>query len=344
MTIQLLQTEREQDAAPAQEVGDTLPELDDHLHLVARRFSAGNVVPFLGAGVNLAHRSGPFEQGRTLPSGAELAKYLADELGYPSRATTSDLLRVAQYVSLMLGTGDLYDALRKIFNADYECNEVHHFLAELPDTLRAKGYQLPAQLIVTTNYDDVLERAFSEAGEPYDVVRYIAEGEDSGKFAHRLANGTERVIREPNKYRELDLGKRTVILKIHGAVDRINADKDSYVITEDHYIDYLSYSDISSFIPATLMAKLRESHLLFLGYSLGDWNLRVILRRIWRQQKLRRKSWAIQLHPLPMEKQLWAQRDVEIHDVSLDAHVRALRRRVEVLPTIAPGDTEEDAP
>jgi hypothetical protein len=344
MTIETPKAGCASEATSADEAADMLPGLDDHLHLVARRLSAGNVVPFLGAGVNLAHRSGPFQQGHTLPSGPELASYLATELGYPSHTTTSDLLRVAQYASLMLGTGDLYEALRKIFNADYECNEVHRFLAELPDTLRAKGYRAPAQLIVTTNYDDVLERAFCQAGEPFEVVRYIADGEDSGKFVHVLANGTENVIREPNNYRQLDLGQRTIILKIHGAVDRCDADKDSYVITEDHYIDYLSYSDISSFIPASLMAKLRESHLLFLGYSLGDWNLRVILRRIWRQQKLRRKSWAVQLHPLPIEKQLWAQRDVEIHDVSLDAYVRALSRRVDVLPTIAPAETEGDEP
>jgi hypothetical protein len=32
---------------------------------------------------------------------------------------------------------------------------------------------------------------------------------------------------------------RPVILKIHGAVDRVELERDSYVITEDHYIDEL---------------------------------------------------------------------------------------------------------
>ena len=36
-----------------------------------------------------------------------------------------------------------------------------------------------------------------------------------------------------------------MILKIHGAVDRTDSDRDSYVITEDHYIDYLTRTDIS---------------------------------------------------------------------------------------------------
>ena len=32
-------------------------------------------------------------------------------------------------------------------------------------------------------------------------------------------------------------------MKIHGAVDRAEPDRDSYVITEDHYIDYLTKTE-----------------------------------------------------------------------------------------------------
>ena len=81
---------------------------------------------------------------------------------------------------------------------------------------------------------------------------------------------------------DLSLDDRSVILKIHGAVDRSSPDgeDDSFVITEDHYIDYLTRTDLANLVPITLAAKLRRSHFLFLGYSLRDWNLRVILHRI----------------------------------------------------------------
>ena len=46
-----------------------------------------------------------------------------------------------------------------------------------------------------------------------------------------------------------------MILKIHGAVDRPNARRDSYVITEDHYIDYLTKTDIGQLIPAELLGR-----------------------------------------------------------------------------------------
>jgi len=64
---------------------------------------------------------------------------------------------------------------------------LHRFLATLPAVLRAEGCP-PYQLIVTTNYDDVLERA-QVAGEPFDLVWYAAEGEQRGKFWHLPPDG-----------------------------------------------------------------------------------------------------------------------------------------------------------
>src|SRR5207248_1350991 len=120
-----------------------------------------------------------------------------------------------------------------------------------------------------------------------------------GKFTHHPWGGEPKVILEPNTYSGVSTERRTVILKIHGAIDRHDPARDSYVITEDHYIDYLARTDVSKLVPVTLVDKLRRSHCLFLGYSLRDWHLRVILNRIWGDEHLRSKSWAIQRSPDP---------------------------------------------
>ena len=83
---------------------------------------------------------------------------------------------------------------------------------------------------------------------------------------HRTPQGKPHLIDRPNEYGAVSLDRRSVILKIHGAIDRIDPEHDSYVITEDHYIDYLTHTDISNLIPVTLAARLRRSHFLFLGY------------------------------------------------------------------------------
>jgi hypothetical protein len=313
--------------------------LDDdlvrHYKNVVNFMLDGRIVPFLGAGANLcgrrhdavwhAHRSD------FLPSGAELSRHLAKQFDCPE---DGDLTRVSEYVSMTTGSGALYEHLHILFNRDYPPTPLHTLLAQVPALIRAKGFPSKYQLIVSTNYDDLLERAFRDVGEPFDLVTYIADGQQRGKFLHTPPTGGSTLIEIPNQYRELSLERRTVILKIHGAVDRAAPDgeNDSYVITEDHYIDYLTRTELANLIPVTLAAKLRKSHFLFLGYGLRDWNLRVILHRIAGEQKLSFKSWAIQRQPTDLDHEFWRKRDVDILDLDLARYVAALRGRLRLLP------------
>jgi hypothetical protein len=296
---------------------------------------SGRVVPFLGAGANLCGRpkgkvwksaSDPY-----LPTGSELSAYLAHK---HNCAPGTDLARISQDVTLLSGTGGLFGSLHELFDRDYSPTSLHQLLAGFPSLLAAKGLPPRYQLIVTTNYDDVLERAFIAANEPFDLVTYVSEGKSRGKFIHTTPDGASKTIDIPNQYREVSLDRRSVILKIHGAVNRAVPDgvEDSYVITEDHYIDYLTRTDLSNLVPVTLLAKLRRSHFLFLGYGLRDWNLRVILHRIAEEQNVNYKSWAIQLGPSDLDRRAWSRRDVEILDLTLDRYVSVLRGRLNLLP------------
>jgi hypothetical protein len=237
---------------------------------------------------------------------------------------TKNLVRISQYIDIVVGSASLYDELHAIFDAEYPPTSLHTFLATLPNILREKGHTPKYPLIVTTNYDDLLERAFKEADEPFDVVTYIAEGPDRGKFLHWPYQGDVELIEKPNEYDKISIEQRSVILKLHGTVDRKQKDKDSFVITEDHYIDYLTLTNIGKRIPAPLLAKLRTSHFMFLGYSLTDWNLRVILHRIWTSQALRYNSWAIQVNPNQLDKKFWNKKNVDIIEVPLDKFLKRI--------------------
>jgi hypothetical protein len=330
---------------------------DTHYKMVVKAITDGRLIPFFGAGVNLCGR--PPERGwqvdeqEFLPSGAELSEHLAKSFSYPQK-DVHDLVRVSQYVSLMNGSGPLYEELRKLFETNYPPTSLHEFFAKLPSSLLAKGYPPRYQLIVTTNYDDVLERSFFNAKQPFDLVFYVADGAHRGKFWHGTFAPAEgqpaeefwqhwppsiepTLIERPNEYRGITLDasrnlRRPVVLKIHGAIDRTAPDRDSYVITEDHYIDYLTRADISNLVPATLVEKLRRSNFLFLGYGLRDWNLRVILQRIWGEQNLTYNSWAVQLRPQQQDEQFWKKRNVDIYDERLENYITRLERHIESLP------------
>jgi hypothetical protein len=312
--------------------------LDRHYKHLTRLLVDGRVVPFLGAGANLCGRplSQVWEEGQQfLPSGAELSAYLKREW---HDCDETELTRVAQWVLEMGGSGDLFNALHQLFNRDYPPTKLHTLLAGLPAVLAGKNYPPRYQLIVTTNYDDLLERALHAAGQPFDLVTYLSDGENRGKFVHTDPDGRSRIIEIPNQYGDVAADRRTVILKIHGAINRSNPDGegDSYVITEDHYIDYLTRTELANLVPVTLAAKLRKSHFLFLGYGLRDWNMRVILHRIAGEQKLTYKSWAIQRHPTDLDQKFWDRREVDIFDIDLEQYVLQLQDTLQLLPQAAP--------
>lgn len=219
-----------------------------------------------------------------------------------------------------------------MFDGNFPPTSVHDFFARLPALLRDRGGGKSHLLIVTTNYDDLMEQSLTAAGEPFDVVTYVADGPSSGKFRHCPPDGPPILIDRPNEYRDVSLDRRHVVLKIHGAMDRNSADADSYVITEDHYIDYLTRTELTNLVPVTLAAVLQNRHFLFLGYSMQDWNLRAILHRIWGAQKLKRTSWSVQLEPQAIKRRLWQNRNVEILGVSAADYIAELQRRVEDLP------------
>jgi hypothetical protein len=328
-------------------------DLNLHYTTVINAITDGRVVFFLGAGANLCGRPQDKTwqpgQNENLPSGSELAEYLAEKFAYPpdirrvdchfcqSNIEVSirpqDLARVSQFVDVMNGEGPLYMKLHNIFNHNYPPTDVHKFLVNLPAVLRKKGYNSCNQLIVTTNYDKVLEQTFLDADEPFDLVFYEAKGKYRGKFLHHtyLPPNKEASaiipIENPKEYLALSLDQRTIILKIHGTVTN-NFVQDSYVITEDHFIEYLTHTEISDLLPITLKAKLSNSHVLFLGYGLRDWNLRVILYRLWQQRELSFQSWAIQLEPDVIDQKFWARYDVEFKEIPLHHYVAMLNAKL----------------
>jgi DNA-binding SARP family transcriptional activator len=288
---------------------------------VVKALLTGRLVPILGTGVNNGG-----DGGRAVPGLAEAAAYLAESFECPPEHER-DLARVSEYVALTKGVGPLYDELHTLYDRDYEPGATHRLLADTASRLRERGLPLP--LIVTTNFDVALERAFSEASQEFDVVSYIAIGRHRGKFLHVPCVGDAVVVEVPNSYTGLALGERTVILKIHGQVDRQpDREWESFVVSEDDHIDYLAQAEISNLVPVTLVAKLRRSHFLFLGYPLSDWGLRVFLHRVFGREQVSYRSWAIERQPEAVVRELWSQRGIDVFDVPLDEYVQELSWRI----------------
>ena len=293
----------------------------DHYVDVAAAMLDGTVVPLLGPGVC-----------GTPASVDHLAAPLAAQFGSP----TTGLAEVAQRVAVTLGERRLYTAFKELLAGQSEPTDVHRFLAALPGLMRRSGSPPRHQLIISANYDSGLERAFEDANEPFDYAVYLAA---DGWFVHvpwgeHASEPEARTILEPKQYVGFPIGddgelERTIIVKIHGGADGGEGGvvwRNNYVVTEDHYIDYLPTQNIQDHLPIQILDKLTGSRCLFLGYPLRSWNARVFLRRIWRGMPVSENSWAVEEGPDLVEKASWsAIGRVELLAASLPEYVSELR-------------------
>jgi hypothetical protein len=350
--------------------------LKGHVRKIVEAILAGRLVPFLGADINLCDRpkraDGHDEawtpEASFPPSNHELAAYLnANSAGLgpayqqqlrcpfsesrelehlpeecPLRTGGALAHLPVQNVSQNLnaigdqGSQYLYEALSRLFEQEYTPNSIHRFFAALPGLLRSRSKSPTYPLIVTACFDSALERAFAEANEEIDLVSFIGDAQN-GHFQHHSPEADGWIdIDEPNKNLSLDLSKRPVVLKLYGGYE-----SQSFLITEDDYIDYLSHSRMTELIPSSLLPVLHSdaTTVWFLGYGLSLWNQRVILRRLWQGMLVRGNKpwWAIQANPEPLDLQLWHRYIVQTLQhppAHLEEYVANVQARLEDVPTL----------
>lgn len=305
--------------------------------VIASEFKARTLIPFLGSAASAV---GAAPTGR-LPVGAELAAALSEFSSYPGSPQDS-LSKIAQYLEEIPADREiLLKKIAEIFYdrvpPDYE-TAFTRFLRRLPSNL------LP-RVIITTNYDTLVERALGS--RPYVVVCQVRRGPSSGQFLYYGDSPGPIIDSEVLTSGEIDdtlddLRKTApdtvVVFKMHGTARMRTASGDlldSVVLTEGDYVDFL-VSERSMKIPSAVLELLVKSSVLFLGYSLADWNLRVLLRRIRamqagksrRPQDDTRKYWAILRSPDAVEAEFWAKRNVKIYNADLGAFLDGLAQKI----------------
>jgi hypothetical protein len=279
--------------------------------IILDELRSGNAIPFLGSA---ASRVGSLDGSPAiLPSGAQLSDMLADDAKFPStdERDRSDLAKVSSYYVDASNRGALRRKLRSIFTGAYHCNDLHRFLAAAANNL----------LVVTTNYDTLLEQAFLEIDKPYDLVVYPADNQEYGNSVLWWPHGAKEPSKfKPNQLDIQDLGKSNVIYKIHGSVNTQTERWDSFVITEEDYVRFLSR--MNNAVPAAFREYFSSRAFLFLGYSLRDWNMRVLLKEVSVPEIT---SWAILHQPSAFERTLWERRKVRMFDLKLEEFVTKIR-------------------
>jgi hypothetical protein len=347
-----------------------MPDGVDQIQLdwIAEDLVKGNLIPFLGAGA-----SAYSDLLSKPPSAAELALTLARKSLHPDfrlahdyRLATNDpgkadlpvspqqlraysdctnLALVASWVELDAGDRDrIRQELREALanqNRPLDYNELHKLIADV-------AARTPLA-IITTNYDDLIERALEERSIDYDlfVVAIDQQPAQAGSAQARRPAGRGIALFRPagetrlspvtgeTEMLQLERAgttvrlKRSAVFKLHGHVDRNGAIEDTFVITEEDYVKFLGHmSAQDSLIPADLVSLMVPRRMLFLGYGLRDWNMRVLLDRLSQLRTRTLKSYAVVRNVSPVERILWERRLVKVYDADLASFVQALGAKI----------------
>ena len=207
-----------------------------------------------------------------LPSWRTLIDHIRQEMGLdPAVVSDSDVnyLTLAEYYRIRMGS---IGPLRSWMDRSWTIPDEALRTSRVHELI----CQLDFPIVYTTNFDRNLETAFQLRGK--DFVKIV-----SAKDIARVRDGV------------------TQIVKFHGDFD----DDQSIVIAETDYLDRLSFE-------SPLDIKFRSDALgktiLFVGYSLSDMNIRLLLYRLWQTwrdsgyEQNRPPSYVFMMRPNPIEE------------------------------------------
>jgi SIR2-like protein len=235
----------------------------DLLRDIARSVAEQQCVLFLGAGIYARppedSQYSYADSDRPL-IGSELSSRLASKSDFERRRpgdSISDLQRVALDFELAKGRSLLIDEVRDSVQTGKRASSLVRALTKLP-----------FRLIITTNYDTHFEDECIRHSDKTPLVSYYHNNVDA-RIPTRDYSGKD----DPSV-------KKPLVLKIHGDIANT---PESIVITEEDYIQFvLRMADAEPFypIPRTALYFVRKWPTLFLGYSLRDYNLRILFKTL----------------------------------------------------------------
>jgi SIR2-like domain len=252
------------------------------LNFIASKVAAHECILFLGSAIHAPSPAGSpyaYTKDKCPPIGNQLAELLAAESGFIDE-DKKDLQRVSQHYEYTLQRNALVTEIIKHVSNGKEPSPVLRALAEL---------RFP--LVITTNYDNLYELAIDAVNKKRAVDAARAAGQPVDEQAIEAATRKQYDVSIYNRDKKVETRdcerqlnpERPYILKIHGDISVPS----SIVITDEDYIHFImrmSDTDPHHPIGPNVATRLIENHILFIGYRLTDYNLRLLFKTLrWKK-------------------------------------------------------------
>ncbi|HET6980090.1 MAG TPA: SIR2 family protein [Pyrinomonadaceae bacterium] len=198
------------------------------------------------------------------------------------------LTSITSYFENKVGRGSLWTNLSLVISGKKEVTPTHKLLAAAAKRYFEQPDVLDDFLILTTNYDCLMEDALDRIGVDYVALttrksdqKVLVRFSDTVRDAANLTKSTSGMY-YPDKLFLRKPKPLVIVCKMHGCLNSALTEKDDgLVISDNDYVNYISQMNSPhGIIPSYVNTLMQDKPFLFLGYSLNDWNVRSVFETI----------------------------------------------------------------
>lgn len=260
-------------------------------HHLVEQIRSGKAILFLGSGASLGATSPT--PPTTPPLGKELCRLLSEKfLGEDPNGRPLSL--ISEYC---IDASDL--------------KTVQSYIAEIFNPFRPSATQKSIAdfqwaALVTTNYDQIIEKAYAENGKRLQNPVPILRNDDRIDF----------MLRAPNAI---------PLLKLHGCISQADRIDVPMILTGDQYIEHRKGRQ-------KLFARFTEYagdySVVYVGYQIEDPNIRSILLELSDPGMSRPMHYVVTPKPSERDQKLWTGKRITTIDGTFDAFMESLQARI----------------
>jgi len=239
------------------------------------------------------------------------------------------LTSITSYYENKVGRPSLWSNLSLVISGKNQPTRTHELIAAAAKR-HFQQYSKPLQdyVILTTNYDCLMEDALDKAGVDYVAITMRKSDQ---KVLVRFSDGIEdhENLSKENSEKYYPHGffmektqNLVLVCKMHGCLNpRLQETDDGVIISDNDYVDYIEQMNSSQgAFPAYVRRIMQDKAFLFLGYSFADWNVRSVFQTIRkkRSENLQFRDFAVTSYLGEYEQQFFNTNNVGVLKTDLN--------------------------
>lgn len=275
---------------------------------------------------------------------AQLCRAAAAVSGVASLAPP--LLSVASFYSYTQRATTVLNRLQSVF-ANVKAPTPTH---ELVACMAAHYMKQPSAdyLIVTTNYDCLIENALDSVAVPFCAIAVNKEdskvdvrfsgsaqtylGLDGRRYSEMLTALSGKLL--PDNFYIQKAKPLVIVYKMHGCLYIPTPGRDSIILSDEDYVGFLRRNGpTNAMLPAHAKRLMDGKSFLFLGYSFSDWDVRGWYQLLDNQRSQTAPDHAVTYHLDPYESGYFQAAGINVVVTQLNRFAERIR---EYAPSEAP--------